>query len=163
MTRDHKNWVMGAGMIALSLTLSGCFTFTARTVPYSGIGPPGYGDVQDPGGIHVETADYDLANAPKACVNNLAVFEAHLQVPDAPAMDLNKPVNAYVQEAGSARAAINAVQVELASLNTDLNYELAGRNPFDANARAASDDAIAYIEDGILLNEALAEALECRR
>ncbi len=157
MGEKHLHFIRGAAFVALALALSGCDMFGSDRSGIGGAIP--YGQTAE-GGITV--ASFDPTDARQTCVNDLTIYRAHLQVPASPAVDLNKPVNAYVQEAGSAGAAINVLNGELNELNRALDGELAQRNPFDVGERARSDDAIAVIEDGIFLNEALAEALECR-
>lgn len=114
-----------------------------------------------PGSLEVNTFAFDETTAPQACVNDLRVYEAYLQVPERPIKPLDRTVNEYIREAGGAPQAIAALQIELGQLNTDLEAELDARNPFDPLSRARADDNIARIEDGILLNEALIEALNC--
>ncbi len=113
------------------------------------------------GGLEHNPSRYNAANARSACVNDLQIYQAYLQAPEEPAKNLTKPVQDYIRDAGGAQQAIEAANVELASLNTQLERELATRDPFNAAARARADDRIARIEDGILLNEALVEALQC--
>ncbi len=158
MGDKHVQLIRSAALVALVLSLSGCAGFLKNSPPSDqaqASGPRAASGV-----LHRRS---DAQGAPLACVNDLAVFHAHLQMPGSSGMDLNKPVTAYVQEAGGAGAAIAVVNVELNNLNQRLDSELADRNPFDPRARTRSDDAISVLEDGILLNEALAEALECRR
>ncbi len=140
---------------ALSLALSGCFGFGRQ----SWRGEYGQGDG---GGMTVDTSLYNVASAPKACVNDLEIYRAHLQAPEDVSKDLGRPLRSYVNEAGSARSALNNVHAELNDLQGALNNELAQRNAFDVSNRARSDTSIAVLEDEIFLNEALAEALECR-
>ena len=123
---------------------------------------PNYGP-SSPSTFEVAPLGFDPATAPNACVNDLRVYRAHLQMPSASRFDLTKPVASYVQEAGGADTAINEVNARVDQLNLDLELELARRNPFNEQARRTSDDTIASLEDRILLNQALAEALECRR
>ena len=146
-------WAKVALVVTLGLSLSACLTaggsWSSVTTGLS------------QAGSFNRTSDHE--NAPNPCVNNLRIYHAHLQMPSATGFDLNKPVTNYIQESGSADAAISHVNADLNQLNHDLEQELAQRNPFNEIARERSDDAIATIEDGILLNEALAEAIECRR
>lgn len=104
---------------------------------------------------------FNEAAAASACVNDLRVYQAYLQAPDQQSRDLSKPVNEYIRDAGGAEEAIEVATVNIASLNNELDRELANRNPFNAAARNSADDNIARIEDGILLNEVLIEALRC--
>jgi|GEM_PF-1882023 len=113
--------------------------------------------------LEVEPLSYDPNGAPRSCVNDLRVYRAYLQAPEASRIDLNKSVNDYVREAGGADAAINAANAQVIQLRQQLNTAVDNRNPFDENARKDADDTIAALEDSILLNQALAEALECRR
>lgn len=115
------------------------------------------------GMLEVEPLSYDLNGAPRSCVNDLRVYRAYLQAPEASRIDLNKSVNDYVREAGGADAAINAANAQVIQLRQQLSTVEDNRNPFDENARKDADDTIAALEDSILLNQALAEALECRR
>ena len=152
--------ILRVTVVAISaVALSGCLAtgggtttqhYQAHYQTASGATPTGY---------RVERVD--SRNAAAACVNDLSVYEAHLQMPDQPSLDLNKPVGNYIREAGNARAAMEGVNQQLLVLNASLEHEVDGRNPFNAASRARSDDAIATIEDSILLNEALAEAISC--
>jgi hypothetical protein len=114
--------------------------------------------------IEVQPTTYSAGGTPHACVGDLRFYRAYLQMPDAAhAVDMNKPINDYVREAGGADAAINAANAQVIQLRQQLNTALADRDPFDEDSRKDSDDAIATLEDNILLNQALAEALQCRR
>lgn len=115
------------------------------------------------GMLEVEPLSYDPNGAPRSCVSDLRVYRAYLQAPEASRIDLNKSVNDYVREAGGADAAINAANAQVIQLRQQLNTAVDNRDPFDENARKDADDTIAALEDSILLNQALAEALECRR
>jgi len=115
------------------------------------------------GMLSVDPLEFDPANAPRACVNDLRVYRTHLQMPGVSHLDLNKPINAYVQDAGGTEAAIDEANDTVTHLNQQLDLELARRNPFNTETRRTTDDAIASIEDRIMLNQALAEALECHR
>ena len=134
----------------------------AETNQVASVVTPNFGS-SSPSTFEVAPLEFDPATAPNACVNDLRVFRAHLQMPSASRFDLAKPVDAYVREAGGADTAINEVTARVDQLSLDLELELARRNPFNDQARRTSDDTIASLEDRILLNQALAEALECRR
>ncbi len=127
-------------------------------------GPGGTPDypVSEESTIRVEPLDFDPAQAPMPCVADLEIYSAHLQMPGTARYDLSKSVDTYVREAGGADAAMQVVNEEATSLNRELDLELSQRNPFNEQARRRSDDMIAELEDGILLNEALAEAIACR-
>lgn len=153
--------IKAAAGFALALSMSACVTTSGSGSASTGT-TPAYYATQSTGGLEVEPFDFDPADAPKACVNDLRVYRAHLQMPGASRIDLNKPVTNYVQEAGGKDAALNAVTAEINRLNEQLELEMARRNPFNQSARRRSDDTISTIEDGILLNEALAEALTCQ-
>lgn len=140
----------------LGLSLSGCFNFGQQAWRGGAYGEGGGG------GFEINTASYDVANAPRACVNNLSVYHASLQAPEAVTTDLSRSINSYIREAGGARAALNIVNMEFNDLNGALNYEQVQREAFNASARAQSDAAIDVLEDEIFLNRALAEALSCR-
>jgi len=115
------------------------------------------------GMLEVEPQNYDPNNAPKACVNDLRIYRAHLQMPGATNLDLNKPINNYIREAGGPHEALQAVYARINELNGEMDLELARRDPFNEQSRRRADDSIATLEDRILLNQALAEALECRQ
>lgn len=115
------------------------------------------------GMLAVEPLSYDPNGAPRSCVNDLRVYRAYLQAPEASRVDLNKSVSDYVRESGGADAAISAANAQVIQLRQQLSTAVDNRDPFDENARKDADDTIAALEDSILLNQALAEALECRR
>jgi len=115
------------------------------------------------GMLAVEPLSYDPQGAPRSCVNDLRVYRAYLQAPEVSRIDLNKSVNDYVRDAGGADAAINAANAQVVQLRQQLSTAVDNRDPFDENSRKDADDTIAALEDSILLNQALAEALECRR
>jgi len=115
------------------------------------------------GMLEVEPLNFDPNNAPKACVNDLQIYRAHLQMPGASTLDLNKPINNYIREAGGPREALQTVYAQINDLNGEMDLELARRDPFNEQSRRRADDSIATLEDRILLNQALAEALECRQ
>lgn len=147
----------------LGLGLAGCLTTeTDGSTRTSRSTQPIFGSshsAASPAGYRV-SAD-DAENTSPACVNDLAVFQASLQMPEAVQMDLNKSVSSYIREAGDAQAARARVDQRLAALNVALETEVENRDPFNLRNRARSDDAISTIEDSILLNEALAEAISC--
>jgi len=115
------------------------------------------------GMLEVEPLNFDPNNAPKACVNDLQIYRAHLQMPGVTTLDLNKPVNSYINEAGGPHEALQAVYARINDLNGEMDLELARRDPFNEQSRRRADDSIATLEDRILLNQALAEALGCRQ
>jgi len=115
------------------------------------------------GMLEVEPLNFDPDDAPRACVNDLRIYGAYLQMPNSSGMNLNKPINDYIHDAGGADAALNAANAQVIELRQQLDSAVASRDPFDMEARKDSDDVIATLEDGILLNQALAEAIECRR
>ena len=76
---------------------------------------------------------------------------------------MNLTANIREVDAGSPEAAIQEANQNVNQLNQRLDQELAERDPFDDETRWSADDAIATMEDRIMLNQALAEALECHR
>lgn len=144
-------------IIGLGLSVSGCLTMGDQAWR----GEYGTGGGED-ATIIINTADYNTETAPKACVNDLEIYEAHLQAPEAVRTDLERPVSSYINQAGSARAALNEVNAEISNLEGALINEQAHRNTFNPSARANADASIEVLEDEVFLNRALAEAIECR-
>lgn len=162
-----KSWTRIFPFIAvLALAVAGCETTSDPSIggDYSASSSSAAAaptPTRSYGSLEHNSSRFDESTARPGCVNDLQIYEAYLQAPDLPAKNLRKPVQDYIRDAGGAQEAITAANVDLTSLNVQLERELASRNPFDAAARARSDDNIARIEDGILLNEALIEALQC--
>lgn len=158
----------GAAALSACVTTGGGTSTTAASTPNAvstqtaSAQPVNY-PRSSAGMLAVEPLSYDTGNAPRSCANDLRGYGAYLQAPEASRMDLNKSVSDYVREAGGADAAINAANAQVIQLRQQLSTAIDNRNPFDENARKDADDTIAMLEDSILLNQALAEALECRR
>jgi len=146
----------GLIIAGLGLALSGCF---GREEAWRG-GAYGEGG-RGTAGFTLDTAEFDVANAPRACVNDLTIYQAHLQSPEGVSTDLERPVSAYINEAGSARAAINVANREYDELQGDLLRQRRQRITFNASSRVQADAAMEVIEDEMFLNRALAEALDC--
>jgi len=162
MLMGVEKYLKICGVVLGAAAMSGCLATTPRSGGGSSYAEAsGYSEVAGGGPVGIRVARVDANSSARACVNDLAFYEAYLQNPSEPAMDINKSVRSYIQDAGDAQTAMVEVDRHLSALNVALDNEMDNRDPFNLRARARSDDAIASIEDGILLNEALAEAISC--